>query len=186
MTDAQQDKIAERREQREERVDSFLERAERIVDAIESRPELADRMRKGEVDADRFPMAGRLRERRQRRMERLGITEDQREELRQIMVSHAGEILEQIRELVDAHRDLRDEVLDDDASAGDVRRAGAGLGRALSNACVRLADLLTQVRPVLTEEQLDEAEEMREERREKRREMVDRWLEKLGSGSLVR
>jgi Spy/CpxP family protein refolding chaperone len=186
LTDEQRQQIADRRSQREEKVNALLAKIERIVDAIKAHPRLAEKLRERAVDAEQFPLAARLRERRQRRIEKLGITDQQREEIREIMISHAGEILSHVRDLVDAHRDLRDEVLDSGASNRDVHRAGADLGRALADACVRLADLLSQVRPVLTEDQVEEAREMREERLERRREMVDRWLEKLGSGMLGR
>lgn len=184
LTGEQREKIAARRAEREQKVDSVLDRIERIADAIESHPQLVERLRDREGEGGRFPMAGRLRERRRRRMEKLGISEEQRGEIRGIVISHAGEILSHVRALVDAHRDLRDEILDPAAGEREVRGAGADLGKALSDACVRLADLLSQVRPVLTEDQVEEARQMRRERLEKRREMVDRLLEKLGSGML--
>jgi Spy/CpxP family protein refolding chaperone len=184
LTGEQRAKIAARRAEREQKVDSVLDRIERIADAIEAHPQLVERLRDRESDGGRFPLARRLRERRRRRMEKLGITEEQREEIRGIVVSHAGEILSHVRALVNAHRDLREEVLDPAAGEREVRLAGADLGKALSDACVRLADLLSQVRPVLTDEQVEEAREMRQQRLEKRRELVDRWLEKLGSGML--
>jgi Spy/CpxP family protein refolding chaperone len=82
----------------------------------------------------------------------LNLTEQQRNEMRDVLVSHRPQIAETIRSLHAKRIVLRDTVLQGQ-SEDQIRAAAAELGNVIADASVKASKLRNQVAPILTEEQ---------------------------------
>jgi len=108
----------------------------------------------------------------------LNLTQGQRTQIRQVLAEHMTEVELAARLLVEGHRALRDEVLAESPDRAAIRQAGTDLGDAIGSAAVVAADIVADIRRILTPEQV---ERIRESRRERDRN-VDGWLERIGEG----
>jgi Spy/CpxP family protein refolding chaperone len=103
-----------------------------------------------------------------RALEQLDLTDDQREQIHQLLTDHRNamkEPREQMRARHEALQDLlRSDTVDEDAIRGAVM-AGA---EAHADIAVAQARLHQQIQAVLTPEQREKAEQMRRDRRERR------------------
>ncbi len=83
----------------------------------------------------------------------LGVTEEQRQQLREVIKSHRSEIAGTVKSLHDARTNLRDSVMKTDASESEIRSAATTLGNAIANAAVQRAELRKEIAPIFTAEQ---------------------------------
>ncbi len=82
----------------------------------------------------------------------LQLTEQQRNEIRDVLVSHRAQIAETMKSLHAKRAVLRDAVLQGQ-SEDQVRAAAVELGNAIADASVKASKLRNQVAPILSEEQ---------------------------------
>jgi Spy/CpxP family protein refolding chaperone len=82
----------------------------------------------------------------------LNLTEQQRAQIRDVLVSHRPQIAETVKSVHVKRTALRDAVLQG-RSEEQVRAAAGELGSAIADASVKAAKLRNQVAPILTEEQ---------------------------------
>lgn len=82
----------------------------------------------------------------------LNLTEQQRTEIRDVLVSHRPQIAETFKSLHAKRAVLRDAVLQGQ-SEDQIRAAAAELGNAIADASVKASKLRNQVAPILTDEQ---------------------------------
>jgi Spy/CpxP family protein refolding chaperone len=104
----------------------------------------------------------------------LDITDDQREQIKSIVQSHRDAFRPLIGKVVAAKRALREAVIEPEADEARIRAAAAELGREVGEAAVLASKVAAEVRPVLTEEQIERLEQFRVDQGA----AVDRWIEK--------
>jgi Spy/CpxP family protein refolding chaperone len=100
------------------------------------------------------------------------VTSEQREKVRETILSHRDEIRAVVSDLVAKRRSLRDEVLRDQPDEAAIRKASADLGASIAEAAVLGARVRGELRPVFTDEQLKLFQAFRTDHDAS----VDRWL----------
>jgi Spy/CpxP family protein refolding chaperone len=93
----------------------------------------------------------------------LGITTEQREQIRGIVKSHRQEIAAALKPVADKRRALRDATLAEDANQAAIRAAADELGKAIGDAAVVGSKVKVEVREVLTPEQREKITEFRQQ-----------------------
>ncbi len=114
---------------------------------------------------------------------RLGLSEDQRKQIRGIIRSHAAEIDAQMQSRRVSRRALRDAMDAKPADEAEVRRRALALGEIRADEAVLRARIRSEIWPVLTAEQQDKARQLRALRGKKakgRMEAFERWLRQDG------
>lgn len=125
---------------------------------------------------DETSMLGHIRHRIGRFMEfraKLGITQEQREALGNILVENRDAITPVAKDIVAKRRALRELVLADSPDEVAIRKAALDLGRSIGDAAVLAAEVKDEVKAVLTEEQ----QKLILERIESRQSRVEKALE---------
>ena len=110
---------------------------------------------------------------------RLGLTEDQRTQIRGILETHAAEIEAQARAAHGGRKALREAMAAEPLDEGRIRQQALALGEVRADGAVLRARIRSQIWPVLTPEQQEKAKERRTRKdpREKRRmDALGRWL----------
>ena len=105
----------------------------------------------------------------------LGITTEQREQIRGIVKSHRQEIAAALKPVADKRRALRDATLAEDANEATIHAAADELGKAIGDAAVVGSKIKAEVRDVLTPEQREKIVEFRQQSET----AVDKFLDKL-------
>ena len=82
----------------------------------------------------------------------LNLTDQQRNQIREVLVSHRAQIVETVKSVHGKRLALRDAVLQGQ-SEDQVRAAAGELGTAIADASVKAVKLRNQVAPILTEPQ---------------------------------
>jgi Spy/CpxP family protein refolding chaperone len=93
----------------------------------------------------------------------LGVTGEQRAEIRQIVASHRSEIVAVAKPIVEKRRALRDAVLAENPDETSIRAAANDLGKAIGDAAVLASQVKPEVYQVLTPEQQKKVEVFRTE-----------------------
>jgi Spy/CpxP family protein refolding chaperone len=83
----------------------------------------------------------------------LGVTAEQRDEIRKIVASHRSEIAEVAKPIVQKRRALREAVTAENPNEATIRAAANDLGKAIGDAAVLAAKVKPEVFSVLTPEQ---------------------------------
>ncbi|KPJ60984.1 MAG: hypothetical protein AMS15_06185 [Planctomycetes bacterium DG_23] len=118
---------------------------------------------------------------RQAIRQRLDLTDEQVEKLKEIRLSHSKEALAVAEKLAEAHRALRDAV-----KAGDevkIRETAAQIGTTIAERAILTLKIQKESRAVLTPEQINKLEafqEARETMQEARRNAMQRLRQRLG------
>lgn len=99
--------------------------------------------------------------------EKLGLTDEQAEQLQQLRTAHQEE-MKNIHQLKKEKREALQEAVRSGADEQAIRAAAAELGTALGDAAVLRAAHIAKVKEVLTEEQLEKWQELKEECKEHR------------------
>jgi Spy/CpxP family protein refolding chaperone len=127
---------------------------------------------------------GRFQGARQAIRQRLELTDEQVEKLKEIRLSHKEEFLAVAEKLADAHRVLRDAV-----KAGDeekIRATAAQIGTSIAERAILTSKVRKESRAVLTPEQLnklDAFQEARETMQEARHKVRRMLRQRLGEGT---
>ena len=83
----------------------------------------------------------------------LSVTDQQRADIKKILVTHKSEVVNQIKALWQKRVALRNAVLAEKTDEKAIRKAADNLGKAIGDAAVLAAKLKGQVAPILTSEQ---------------------------------
>ncbi len=104
----------------------------------------------------------------------LDLTEDQRSAIAEILKGRRDEILSAGRAIAEGRTVLREAVLFGDADADDIRKAASRLGDAIGGAAMLASEVLSEVRQVLTAEQIEQIQALRQAR-----DSAADWLEEM-------
>lgn len=83
----------------------------------------------------------------------LNVTDEQRAQIREVLVSHRPAIAETVKSVRDKRVALRNAVLSGKADEAEIRAAADDLGKAIADAAVKATKLRGEIAPILTEEQ---------------------------------
>jgi Spy/CpxP family protein refolding chaperone len=83
----------------------------------------------------------------------LNVTEEQHEQVHGVLKSHRPEIVATLKSVHDAHTNLRDLTMKDNAAESEIRAAADTLGNAIADAAVMKAELRKEIAPIFTAEQ---------------------------------
>ena len=83
----------------------------------------------------------------------MNVTEEQRAQIREVLVSHKSAIAETVKSVRDKRVVLRNAVLSGEADEAQIRAAADELGKAIGDAAVKGSKLRDKIAPLLTEEQ---------------------------------
>jgi len=108
--------------------------------------------------------------------EELNLSDDQRTQLKGIVMAHRQQFKPLAAEILMHKRALRQAVMAEQPDEAAIRSESAALGAAIGDMSVALAGIAAQARTVLTPEQMGLIEDSAAERDA----AVDRWLAQLG------
>ena len=94
----------------------------------------------------------------------LNVTDEQRDQIRDIVKGHRTEIVPVAQKVVEKRRALRTAVLAANPDEKAIRAAADDLGKAIGDAAVLASKVAGEVKPVLTQEQRDRIGQFRAER----------------------
>lgn len=83
----------------------------------------------------------------------LNVTDEQRQQIRDVLVSHRAEIATTVKSVRDKRVALRDLVRSDKAEKSQIRSAADELGQAVSDAAVKAVELRGKIAPLLSQDQ---------------------------------
>lgn len=108
----------------------------------------------------------------------LGITAEQKKQLRELVVAHRTEIAAALRPIVEDRRALKDAALSEPVDEAAVRAAGEKLGKDIGEAALLVGKLHKEAAAILTPEQLKTLGDFGEDVATR----VDTFLDRLESG----
>ncbi len=138
------------------------------VSAAEDAPRRGGRVQRrreqaGEPAAEDAARRGRHGGRRRAMAKKLDLTDEQKASIREIVKRYADELKAARGEVSEKRQAMRDLVRADAVDEKAIRKAAADLGAAIANAAVLRANIHSEIREVLTEEQREKADELRDE-----------------------
>lgn len=107
----------------------------------------------------------------------LGVTAEQRAQIRATVLEHAPDLVETAQDVVQEWRTLGDAVLAEEIDEKAIRNAAAEFGASIGDAAIARAKLVREVRGVLSNEQIDAIKEFRAEQLRS----VERLLEQVAA-----
>lgn len=107
----------------------------------------------------------------------LGVTSEQRAEIRKIVQSHKSEIVAVAKPIVEKRRALREAVTAENPIESTIRAAANDLGKAIGDAAVLAAKIKPEVFKVLTPEQQKKVAEFRADSES----AVDRFMDDIAA-----
>lgn len=110
--------------------------------------------------------------------EELGLTDDQRAALKNLVRSHRQEIQPIVKAVIAKKRALQEFVLAENPDPAAIRQASADLGNAIADAAVLGSSLAQKAQSILTPDQFDQFREMRQNRQKVFDETLREWQEK--------
>lgn len=110
--------------------------------------------------------------------EELGLTDDQRAALKNLVRSHRQEIQPLVKAVIANKRTLQELVLAEKPDPAAIRQASADLGNAIAEAAVLGSVLAQKAQLILTPDQFDRFREMRQNRQKVFDETLREWKEK--------
>jgi len=93
----------------------------------------------------------------------LGVTAEQRSKIRTAVLVHRPEVAEGAQGVLEKWRALGDTVLAEEIDEKEIRAAAAEFGESLGDVAIARAELIQEVRGVLSDEQIDAIKEFRAE-----------------------
>jgi len=106
----------------------------------------------------------------------LGITNDQKKKIGEIVKSHRDEIRPVAKEIIAKRRALQQAVINKPGDETAIRSAAGELGKAVGDAGVLASKIVVQVKPALTSQQLDRIEKFRADTQK----ATTDWLDQMG------
>jgi len=110
--------------------------------------------------------------------EELGLTDDQRAALKDLIKNHRHEIQPLVKAVIAKKRALQELALGEDPDPAAIRRASADLGNAIAEAAVLGSSLAQKAKSILTPEQLTRLREMGRNRQKALDESMRAWQER--------
>ena len=110
--------------------------------------------------------------------EELGLTDDQRAAIKDLIRSHRDEIKPLVKAVIAKKRALQELALGEDPDPAAIRQASADLGTAIAEAAVLGSSLAQQAKSILTPEQLNRLREMRQNRQKAFDKSLLEWEER--------
>jgi Spy/CpxP family protein refolding chaperone len=110
--------------------------------------------------------------------EELGLTDDQRAALKNLVRSHRQEIQPLVKTVIAKKRALQELVLAENPDPAAIRQASADLGNAIGEAAVLGSTLAQKAQSILTPEQLNQFREKRQNRQKAFDESLREWQER--------
>jgi len=110
--------------------------------------------------------------------EELGLTDDQRAALKDLIKTHRQEIKPMMKTLIAKKRALQELALGEDPDPGAIRQASADLGNAIAEAAVLGSSLAQKAKSILTPEQLARLREIRQNRQKAFDNSLREWQER--------
>ncbi len=110
--------------------------------------------------------------------EELGLTDEQRTALKELIRNHRQEITPLVKAVIAKKRALQELVLGNDPDPATIRQASADLGDAVAEAAVLGSSLAQKAKSILTPEQLTRLREMKENRQKAFDNSLREWQER--------
>ena len=110
--------------------------------------------------------------------EELGLTDDQRAALKDLIRNHRGEIQPLVKAVIAKKLALEKLVLGEDPDPAAIRQAAADLGNVIAEAAVLGASLAQKGKSILTPEQLARLREMRQNHQKALDKSLQKWEER--------
>jgi len=110
--------------------------------------------------------------------EELGLTDDQRAALKDLIRNRRDEIKPLVKAVIAKKRALQELALGDNPDPAAIRQASADLGNAIAEAAVLGSSLAQKAKSILTPEQLTRLREMRQNREKAFDESLREWQER--------
>jgi Spy/CpxP family protein refolding chaperone len=110
--------------------------------------------------------------------EELGLTDDQRAAVKDLIRSHRDEIKPLVKAVIAKKRALQELVLGDDPDPAAIRQASADLGNVIAEAAILGSSLAQEAKSILAPEQLTRLREMRQNRQKAFDKSLREWQER--------
>jgi len=110
--------------------------------------------------------------------EELGLTDDQRVALKDLIKNHRQEIKPLVKDVIAKKRALQELALGENPDPAAIRQASADLGNAIAEAAVLGSSLAQKAQSILTSEQVTRFREMRQNRQKAFDESLREWQER--------
>ncbi len=110
--------------------------------------------------------------------EELGLTDDQRAALKNLIRNHGDEIKPLVKAVITKKRALQELALGENPDPEAIRRASTDLGNAIAEAAVLGSSLAQKAKSILTPEQLTRFREMRQNREKAFDESLQDWQQR--------
>lgn len=110
--------------------------------------------------------------------EELGLTEDQRAAIKDLIKNHRQEIKPLVKALIVQKRALLEIALAENPNPAAIRQAADELGKAIAEAAVLGSSLAQKAQSILTPEQVNRLREMRQNRQKAFDEALREWQER--------
>ncbi len=106
----------------------------------------------------------------------LGVTNDQKKKIVEIVKSHRDEIRPVVKTILEKRRALREAVVNKPGDETAIRSAATEMGKAIGDAAVLASKVVAQVKPVLTPQQIERIEKFRADTQK----ATTDWLDQMG------
>ncbi len=110
--------------------------------------------------------------------EELGLTDDQRAALKDLIRNHRDEIKPLVKAVIAKKRALQEIALGENPDPETIRQASTDLGNAIAEAAVLGSSLAQKAKSILTPEQLTRLREMRQSRQKAFDKSLRKWQER--------
>lgn len=123
---------------------------------------------------------GGIRERIHQRLVQLGISADQRDQIREVLRGFMPEVAPLVKQSLQEHRTLRDTIRATPVDEAAIRAQSAKVAAIDAELAVKRALIVEKIRPILTPDQLKEVQKMEEEFHSRMGEglgRLGRWIE---------
>ena len=110
--------------------------------------------------------------------EELGLTDDQRAAIKDLIRNHRDEIKPLVKAVIAKKRALQELALGEDPDPAAIRQASTDLGNAIAEAAVLGSSLAQKAKLILTPEQLTRLREMRQNRQKAIDESLREWQQR--------
>lgn len=111
---------------------------------------------------------------------RLGLSDDQKEQIRGVLKAHAGEIEAQMQAAQTGHKALREAMAVQPLDEAKIRQQALALGEVRADGAVLRARIRSEILPILTPDQQEKAKAMRTMKgqwQKRRMQNLERWIE---------
>ena len=112
--------------------------------------------------ADGGGVLGGIRERIQQHLAGLGITHDQRDQVREVLRGFMPEVAPLVKQSIQEHRALRDAIRATPVNEAAIRAQSAKVAAVDADLAVKRALIVEKIRPILTADQLKQIQQMEE------------------------